>query len=112
MSSPKYYILDNYGQFRKILKHSNTGTSKMNSLPENLENKIFNFAAQMVLAERNKIWNPLHAEFRRTIWRHAEPYITLSPDLFRWGLCLRHGPYKHLLILEGLITEELCPLDL
>ena len=84
----------------------------MNTLPEVIQNKIFNYAIQMELVERRKRWHPVHDEFRRTLWHHAEPYLVLCPELFGWGLCLRHGPYKNFLIMEGLITEEQSPLDL
>ena len=81
-------------------------------LPNEIELIICNYAAQMVLAERNKIWKNVHAEFGVELLRHAEPYMVLNPELFGWGLCLRHGPYKNWLICSGFITEEQYPLDL
>ena len=84
----------------------------MNTLPEVLQNKIFNYAAQMAVAERNSVWKRIHQDFHRSLLYHAEPYMTLTPEVFGWGLCLQHGPYKNWLMCIGLITEERSPLDL
>ena len=84
----------------------------MNTLPEVLQNKIFNYAAQMVVAERNKIWSAVNQNYFQTLFSHIEPYLVLEPEVFDYGLTFRHGPYKHFLRWAGYITEERYPLDL
>ena len=83
-------------------------------IPEEIRLLIWNYITEMNMYERrmNAPWHRLHAEYAHTLWSHAEPYCTLTPELFGWGLALRHGPYKYWLIQERFITEERCPLDL
>ena len=84
----------------------------MNSLPECLKNKIWNYAAQMVLAERNKKWAPINDQFLRTLCYHVTPYLVLEPEVLCYTY-LHPGPYRHIvdsMINDG-ITEVQCPWD-
>ena len=84
----------------------------MDSLPECLRNKIWNYAAQMMLAERNKKWDPINDEYMRTMCYHITPYLVLDPEVLSYTY-LRPGPFKHIVdsVLIDDIIEEQCPWD-
>ena len=78
----------------------------MNSLPECIRNKIWNYAAEMMIAERNKKWEIVNDQFLYTLCQHVTPYIVLDPEVLMYCV-LRPGPFKH--IVDSVVIKERCP---